>query len=262
LNSSVRESVSSEFADQELVFKDLTKIPGYYKKKISNDVTSVQEFVNKLYKSQILSKFFSQTETNFAGITDMFQELYTRLSKHILADSAMVKDHRSHIKEIHEFIMFQLHSEFFSNQQPSQEELQFQMKCNLMFDQPPSAYNIPDSNQIESPEMKFAWKLASRQLSKISEAKTPRTKLVQVGKAIEIIQHAFEFCLGKQICADDLVAVLPWLFIKSKVPRLLAQFLFVEAFHRIESDGDQVEVYMTNWRIVIQVIKDFKIKEP
>lgn len=117
LNTSSRESVS-EFADQEQ-FRDLTKIPGYYKKKISNDITSVQEFVNKVYKSQVLSKFFSQSDTNFAGITDLFQELYTKLSQHILADGAMMKEHRLHIKEINEFIMFQLHSEFFNNQQPS-----------------------------------------------------------------------------------------------------------------------------------------------
>jgi hypothetical protein len=31
----------------------------------------------------------------------------------------MMKEHRLHIKEINEFIMFQLHSEFFNNQQPS-----------------------------------------------------------------------------------------------------------------------------------------------
>jgi hypothetical protein len=58
------------------------------------------------------------------------------------------------------------------------------------------------------------------------------------------------------------VALLPYLFVKSKIERLLAQFHFVEAFHRSESDGDQIEVYMTNFRIVIEVIKNFKIGEP
>lgn len=74
---------------------------------------------------------------------------------------------------------------------------------------------------------------------------------MQIGKVIEIIQHSFELCLGTQVCADDLVALLPYLFVKSKIDRLLAQYNFIDAFHRSESDGDQVEVYLTNFKIVI-----------
>jgi hypothetical protein len=61
------------------------------------------------------------------------------------------------------------------------------MKCNLMYDQEPAAYNIPSTIDMNSAEMKFAWKLAIRQLTKIQEAQTPRTKLIQIGKTIEII---------------------------------------------------------------------------
>ena len=59
--------------------------------------------------------------------------------------------------------------------------------------------------------------------------------------------------------ADDLVALLPYLFVKARIDRILAQFNFIEAFHRCESDGDPVEVYKTNFRIVIERINSMKL---
>jgi hypothetical protein len=64
------------------------------------------------------------------------------------------------------------------------------------------------------------------------------------------------------VTADDLVMILPYLFVKAKIDRLLAQFNFIEAFHRGESDGDKVEVYLTNFRIVIERIQKFKLPDP
>lgn len=61
--------------------------------------------------------------------------------------------------------------------------------------------------------------------------------------------------------ADDLVTILPYLFVKAKIDRLLAQFNFIDAFHKSESDGDQVEVYLTNFRIVVERILSFKLPE-
>lgn len=40
------------------------------------------------------------------------------------------------------------------------------------------------------------------------------------------------------ICADDLVAILPYLFVQAKVPRLYAHFNYVCAFHISEGEGD------------------------
>ena len=45
---------------------------------------------------------------------------------------------------------------------------------------------------------------------------------MQIGKAIEIIQHSFDLCQGEQVTADDLVTILPYLFVKAKIDRLLA----------------------------------------
>jgi len=40
------------------------------------------------------------------------------------------------------------------------------------------------------------------------------------------------------VTADDLVTMLPYLFVKARIDRLLAQFNFIETFHRSECDGD------------------------
>jgi len=54
--------------------------------------------------------------------------------------------------------------------------------------------------------------------------------------------------------ADDLVTILPYLFVKAKINRLFAHIQFIEAFHYSISDGDEVEVYLTNLKIVKQRI--------
>lgn len=86
--------------------------------------------------------------------------------------------------------------------------------------------------------MKYAWRQAIKQIQKIAEAQTPRTKLLQIGKAIEIVQHSFDLCKGEMVTTDDLVSIMPYLFVKAKVDRLLANFKFVSAFHMCDDDGD------------------------
>lgn len=68
-------------------------------------------------------------------------------------------------------------------------------------------------------------------------------------------------CFGDQVTADDLVSILPFLFVNARIERLLAQFHFIDAFHRSVSDGDQVEVYLTNLRIVVERLGNFNVKE-
>ena len=57
--------------------------------------------------------------------------------------------------------------------------------------------------------------------------------------------------------ADDLVTILPYLFVKAKINRLFAHIQYIEAFHYSLSDGDEVEVYLTNLKIVQQRIESF-----
>jgi hypothetical protein len=110
----------------------------------------------------------------------------------------------------------------------------------------------------ETSEIRQCWRSAIKELQRIPEASTPAGKLQQVGKAIEIVQHSFElFRRGQQINADDIVMILPYLLVKARVGRLLAQYNFIENFHYSGSEGDQIEVYKTNLKIAIQRIKEF-----
>ncbi len=78
---------------------------------------------------------------------------------------------------------------------------------------------------------------------------TPKTKLLQIGKAIEIIQNSLELYHGETVNADDVVSALPYLLVKAQIPRLEAQIMYIEAFHYSEDAGNILEVYLTNLKI-------------
>jgi hypothetical protein len=64
---------------------------------------------------------------------------------------------------------------------------------------------------------------------------------------------------GLTVTADDLVSILPFLFVKARVERLLAHYKFVCAFHISDEDGGQLEVYFTNFKIIVERITTFKL---
>lgn len=47
---------------------------------------------------------------------------------------------------------------------------------------------------------------------------------------------------------------MPYLFVKAKIKRLYAHYLFTIAFHISVEGGAQIEVYLTNFMIVIERI--------
>jgi hypothetical protein len=192
---------------------DITKFPGYFKQKISHPILNFNDFIHKMRKTLVLRKFFSHNNIEFAGIKEILRVFYEKMEASIKEEPSMADDLRMHMDEIHEVIMFQLYGEFFANQKPSQDEKAFQAKYLSLYCFTPAAFGIPANVDMDSPEMKFAWKLATRQLVKIHEAQTPRAKLLQIGKAIEIIQHSFDLCYSTQVTADDLVTLLPYLFV-------------------------------------------------
>jgi len=57
--------------------------------------------------------------------------------------------------------------------------------------------------------------MAIRQLTKIVENQTPKTKLIQIGKAIEIIQNSLDLYHGETVNADDVVSALPYLLVQA-----------------------------------------------
>ena len=174
-----------------------------------------------------------------------------------MEDPFLAEEVESHVEEIHEYVMFQLHHEFFKFNNPSVDEVRFQQQVRLMYNIEAEAYGTLLSSEFNNEEMQQAWRVAIRQLAKIETQNTPRTKLLLIGKVIQIIQHSFELFRGEQLNADDLVTILPFLFVKAKISRLLAHIQFIEAFHYSVSDGDQVEVYLTNLKIVKQRIQGF-----
>jgi len=127
----------------------------------------------------------------------------------------------------------------------------------------PEAYGVPQKLDSKSKDVQFAWKMAIKQLKAIEEVRTPRSKLIQIGKAIEIIQNSLELYHGETVNADDVVSALPYLLVKAQIPRLEAHIMFIEAFHYSEDTGNIFEVYLTNLKIARQRIIEFRlVREP
>ena len=56
-----------------------------------------------------------------------------------------------------------------------------------MFNLEPEAYGMHLQKDDYNEEMQQAWKIATRQLLKIENLNTPRAKLLQIGKVIQIV---------------------------------------------------------------------------
>jgi hypothetical protein len=59
------------------------------------------------------------------------------------------------------------------------------------------AYGTLLTSETNGEEMQQAWRVAIRQLSKLDTLNTPRTKLLLIGRVIQIIQHSFELFRGE-----------------------------------------------------------------
>jgi hypothetical protein len=87
-------------------------------------------------------------------------------------DPLLNKNINENMEEIAEYIMFNLHAEFFYGQQRSPEEIEFQRRCDEMEKMDEKAFEIDIDEKS-----KHTWKLAIKEASKIAEAQTPRAKL-------------------------------------------------------------------------------------
>ena len=57
------------------------------------------------------------------------------------------------------------------------------------------------------------WKSVRQEIKKIEEFKTPKSKLLQLGRAIGIINHIFDLYRKDQMNADDLAQMLPYIIV-------------------------------------------------
>jgi len=98
--------------------------------------------------------------------------------------------------------------------------------------------------------------MAYTQMRKIHEMQTPKTKLMQIEKAIFILQHSLKLYKGDdfEVNADVLIAILPYLFVKANIPRMLAHYNFTSAFHYSTDSGDKLNNIKTNFELCIMRI--------
>ena len=70
--------------------------------------------------------------------------------------------------EISNFVMYNLHSEFFYNEDRSWEEKKFQRKMDILYKLTASDFDIKIDEQ-----MRHAWKMAIKETSRMQEQQTP-----------------------------------------------------------------------------------------
>jgi hypothetical protein len=92
---------------------DETQIKGYYKKKHKFKVENVNGFVSKVRKTAMCDKFFMHNDPKFAGLSDMFHDFYKHVTVELEKDPLLSKNINENMEEISEYIMFNLHAEFF-----------------------------------------------------------------------------------------------------------------------------------------------------
>lgn len=68
------------------------------------------------------------------------------------------------MEEINDYLMKGLYQDFFAVEMPSVSEYNLQLKIEEMKDLEPGDFGISDEVGANSPEMKFAWKAAIREL--------------------------------------------------------------------------------------------------
>ena len=132
----------------------------------------MNDFVSKVRKTQMCDKFLQQSDLKYAGLSDLFQDFYEEVREELEKDPLLNKHVNENMEEIAEYIMFNLNAEFFFSQSRSQEEIEFQKKCDIMEKLPEKAFDIDIDEKS-----KHTWKSAIKEASKIAEVQTPRGKL-------------------------------------------------------------------------------------
>ena len=164
---------------------DVTTIPGYFKHKYKFKVETVVDFVSKVRKASICDKFFSYNDLNYAGLQDLFADFHEAVKEKMIEDPLLKLKLNENRDEIADYVMFNLHAEFFYNQTPSKEEIIFKQKLDWMDRLDPNDPKIFGINYNENNA--HTWKSAIKEVAKISEVYTPRAKLEQLKIAMDIV---------------------------------------------------------------------------
>ena len=64
-----------------------------------------------------------------------------------------------------------------------------------------------------------------------------------------------------QITADHLATFIPYILAQAKIDRILSHHNYIQAFHFIVNEGDEISVVNTNLKIAITRLKDTDFDE-
>ena len=87
--------------------------------KVKYPVRSVNDFISKLRKTAVCDKFFSQNDLRFAGMQELFRQFFGVVRDKLQSDRTLGSEEEldHNMIEISNYVMFNLHSEFFYNQE-------------------------------------------------------------------------------------------------------------------------------------------------
>ena len=124
---------------------------------------SVNEFIKKLRRTAICDKFFQKNNLNFCGLRELFNKLFEVLRCELQKDELLGNDDEIDLNmmEISNFVMYNLHSEFFYNPEQSSEEKKFKRKMDVLDKLQPSAFGL-EIDETMKHSLKMAFKEASQ----------------------------------------------------------------------------------------------------
>ena len=95
----------------------------------------------------------------------MFQKFFELTRRKLMEDDSLLGSEEEidhNMVEISNYVMFNLHSEFFYNQERSEQEIKFSRKLETLEKLGPEEFGV----KIEE-ESKHAWKMAIKEASRI-----------------------------------------------------------------------------------------------
>lgn len=235
----------------------LTSMEGYFNKKVRYKIESVHDFVVKLQTDKLMGycrHFLAQDEPEWGGFRQLFIDFYFHVKEALAKDEILSEAVDENIEEIAEYVMFNMNNHILEyNLEPgrklSQGEQDLERKIKMIEKAKPSDFGFKPDELTDT-----SWKSVLNEIKKIKEFKTPKAKLNQLGRAIGIIEHIFDLYRDTEVCADDLVNMLPYIIVRAKVPRFIAHARYIVYFHYTEEMGDVFSMYKTNLEVALERI--------
>ena len=109
------EELSARFKKENGQEMQPHEVPGFYTRKVRYNVRNINDFIMKLRKTAMCDQFFQQNNLEFCGLKEVFEKLF-RITRRELAKNELLgreEEIGQNMVEISNFVMYNLHSEFF-----------------------------------------------------------------------------------------------------------------------------------------------------